>query len=109
MRTRNRRLLALGLLAGLACLSFLLFLWLTTPAKSPINWEAYAAIHEGMTEQQVAALLGGPPGNYATDRRLVTGFPHAQGGREWLSDALAVYVWFDAEGTVIAKSARAVG
>src|SRR5262249_44853555 len=60
----HRRWLLLGLGAGtLLGAVFGVFVWITFPPTG-VNWENYERIHQGMTRQQLEAILGCPPGNY---------------------------------------------
>jgi hypothetical protein len=74
---RKRLLLSLGLL-GLVLLGGYLLLWLTAPRHrvSQLGWQQ---IEAGMTQEEVERVLGGPPGDYASQpydlmrRQLVPG------------------------------------
>ncbi|HYT90030.1 MAG TPA: hypothetical protein VEL76_15090 [Gemmataceae bacterium] len=72
-------------------------------------------LRAGMTLQEVENLLGGPSGNYSRipdeEAGLWTIDPNRPDlnrqffiGREvWIGDAVAVAVWFDAQGRVVRK------
>src|SRR5262249_31624007 len=81
--------------------------WLATP-RHRISLNSSVEIQHGMTLEQVEAILGVPPGNYATQeefRRMGGGqtWHQTTGGRcrcaEWVSDELAIWVYFDPDGT----------
>jgi hypothetical protein len=59
------RKLLIGLLAS-ALLLFGAVLPLVLPWHCPVNRAACERIEEGMTQEEVYAILGGPPGNYRT-------------------------------------------
>jgi hypothetical protein len=86
-------------------------LWfLTKPRPHQINQVGFDQITEGMTQQEVEEVLGGPPGDY-TDRRWVLlvsydnpMFFRALARREdWLSDDGSVCVAFDEGSRVVEK------
>ena len=84
---------------------------LATGPRGRSTWDAYAAVSDGMTEPEVAALMGGPPGasnsgpvdfcvamtadEFAAFRRLTT--------RQWVNDHALIWVGFDADGRVAKK------
>lgn len=69
MTKRTRRLLVLSALA-LLVVGGSAFLRLRSLSNSPINVENFNRIQEGMTQAEVEAILGGPPGSY-TKRPVV--------------------------------------
>jgi hypothetical protein len=111
------RLLALGILVlMLSCLPLLL-LW-----RSPCRWElAYSKIKLGMTEQEVVAAVGLPPGYYEGEvprplsmSRWVKPPPLRQSGisyeeldnggldlRAWVGRDYVVWVAFDRQGRAV--------
>jgi hypothetical protein len=116
---RERVLLALILLTGLA-----LGCALVSRALPPrFTEEKAAGIHEGMTEEEVVAVLGKPAGYYASsDAGWVgcglpdfwmtpEGYPLPDGTiiRGWVSDAGAVCVCFGEDGRVSRSSWVPVG
>ena len=82
---RSRRTVFM-LAAGLIVLLIPSLLLPTSRPKSAINQENFDRIQVGMTEDEVEAILGGPPGNY-TDRRYPMSYT---GGsllyRSWIGD-----------------------
>jgi hypothetical protein len=42
------------------------FMALMMPRQCPVTHEAYSLVKEGMTQSEVHAILGGPPGDYRT-------------------------------------------
>jgi hypothetical protein len=78
------------------------------------NRADYERIREGMTEAEVEAVLGVPPGNYCSDyygRYTIWDQVEAHytdtticDGRKWFSDTGFVVVYFRAPGAVVAKS-----
>src|SRR5262249_59202506 len=81
--------------------------WLAQPAHR-INRAAYELLREGMTQAEVEAIFGVPPGDYASvdlfvapaDRYL---FPREFRAQEWLSDEGCVGIAFRPDGTVAVK------
>src|SRR4051812_38837246 len=97
MRTR------LGILAAVALLLLLAgaLVPVAFPRPSPVSKAACARIEEGMSLAEVEAILGGPPGDYAT--RPILPWPSAlpddspQVG-EWQGDEVVVQLGFHAGG-----------
>jgi hypothetical protein len=89
-------------------------IWLLLPRPSAINAENAAKIQQGMTLDEVEAILGGPPRFDATGRvsYCLTGIP---GGRpltpnlrEWTSNEVLVMVWLGPDNRVERRVAIAV-
>lgn len=59
-----RKTLLASLAVTLLLVGFLLSLLL--PRHCPVNWVACKRIEVGMTQAEVEAILGGPPGDYRT-------------------------------------------
>ncbi|MFO0845374.1 MAG: hypothetical protein U0797_23825 [Gemmataceae bacterium] len=59
-----RKLLVALLAVALVLIGF--FMSLAMPRHCPVNHEAFGRIKEGMTQAEVHAILGGPPGDYRT-------------------------------------------
>jgi hypothetical protein len=62
------------LLIGLVAVALLLagvLMALATPPHCPVSRAASERVEPGMTEEQVHATLGGPPGDYRTGPRLI--------------------------------------
>lgn len=87
-----------------------MFLWSTSPAHR-IHWSAFQRIEDGMTFDEVVAILGVSPGDYTTapvriyasgelrlGRQVFERIEAAHGQRGWVSDAGAIAVSFDANG-----------
>lgn len=79
------------------------------PRPSAITRENEARVHEGMTRDELAAILGGPPRDESTGPTDCdpNGLTHAPGRpappsvrtiSEWISDELMIRVAFDADG-----------
>jgi hypothetical protein len=75
------------------------------------TWDAFAAVSDGMTEPEVAALLGGPPGAYnagpvdfcvAMTADEFAAFDRLT-KRQWVTDDALIWVGFDADGRVAKK------
>jgi hypothetical protein len=120
---RTRRLLLACLPAAAVALA--VGAWLLWP-RTAITRENAAKIHKGMTRAEVKAILGGPPRDESSgpvdldepddgipdlirDARLrqwIDGALRAhfdpEGGERaaWQSNQVAVYIWWDAAGTV---------
>jgi hypothetical protein len=102
--TRSRPLLIVGAvgLLGLVGLSVVAFRE-RGPGVTPANYER---IRDGMTEQEVEALLGGPAtgtrtaplaGSYVPEEFEAAGVERL---REWVGDGTYVFVGFDKAGAV---------
>jgi SmpA / OmlA family len=111
--TRWRCLLALFVLV-------LLFAGITLlTSGSRINEKTYEQIEVGMTEEQVQAILGCPPGNYSMHGTTWLGsgpriyWLHPEGSssqfepdvvsKAWITDDLLIGVYFDRDGRVDRK------
>jgi hypothetical protein len=89
-----RKLLLVLLAVALMLLGALLPL--LVPRHCPVNRAAYHRIKEGMTQKEVEATLGGPPGDYRT--RPVCADIGSGGGISWdmwFGDEGDVWVWLD--------------
>jgi hypothetical protein len=66
----------------------------------PVSHERYERIREGMTVEEVEAVIGVPPGNYETrrHRRITYAFPWSDS--IWRGDEGAIAVRFDGSGRV---------
>ena len=95
---RRRKLLKLvGLLACCALAGLLYFR--TTAGVSPVHWENVNAIKVGMTRAEVEALLGAPPGVYATGSlRTAPCPPSKHPWTLWIGQDQATCVAFDEKG-----------
>jgi hypothetical protein len=83
-------------------------LWWLAPAPHRINRAGFEQIREGLTQAEVEAILGVPPGDYSTvDLRVAPAdryvFPPELRAQEWLSDDGCVGIGFGPDGTVAAK------
>jgi hypothetical protein len=80
--------------------------------RDRLTWDSYAAIHDGMTEPEVEAVLGGPAGDRSTYR---TDFCIAMTAEEheafrsklvtktWVNDDALIWVGLDGDGQVARK------
>ena len=98
---RKRVCLLIGVLA-LLIIAGILFFW----PRNRITQANLERIREGMTKEEVIAILG-PPGNYETVTREWAGaravrFPGKQ--ENWYTDDLGVFVSFDNNGKVLEKA-----
>jgi hypothetical protein len=94
-------------LAGLAVVIAAGMVLVLPPSESlpPPQWpgvtpENFGRIKIGMSRRDVAALLGGPPGNYSTVPVKVrrTGSKQGMSDDRWIGDRAAIDVWFCATG-----------
>jgi hypothetical protein len=119
---QTRRWRRFGLVAGgaLALAAGLFAFWLGTPG-SKLRPQNLAAVRPGMTRQQVADLLGGPPGDFGSfpdgpvdsgdgSVRQLFAEPTARPvtAENWVDDRASITVFFDDEGRVVAASQAAV-
>jgi hypothetical protein len=102
--TKRRRwlLLSVAFLAMVGVVGYLA-LWLSSP-RPRINGESIKLIKVGMTQEEVEAILGVPPGNYSSGP--ICFFP--PGGLTprtelWIGEESAVHVSFDASRKVVSK------
>lgn len=119
---RKRLLLILGCLASVLLAGYVT-LRLTAP-RHRITGENIEAIREGMTEEEVEAILGAPAGDYSSKQtggqfpeieiiiiphrrsrpewKIITGpdLVKSRGGKYWVGEATGVWVRFDEAGQV---------
>jgi hypothetical protein len=100
--TKRRLLLTVGFLAMVAVMGWLA-LWLNSP-RHRINEDTVKLIKNGMTQGDVEAIFGIPPGHYTDggfyfDHSLHN--PPTQDRKEWVGKDVAVDVFFDASGKVL--------
>jgi hypothetical protein len=72
--------------------------------KPKIDERTYQSIQNGMTSEQVEALIGGPPGDYGSGE--VTGGDFVVQGTEakkWLGERIGFVIYFSNDDTVAAK------
>lgn len=95
----------------LALLATSFALW-RQPAAHRINQESFGKIKKGMTQAEVAEILGVLPGNYSRhETPEVSLFVHDFSGNDWtglrvqtwMSEELWIDVGFSEEGLVLAK------
>jgi hypothetical protein len=107
-RRRWRR----GLLLVGVALVFLSALWLVIragwPRASIVNRQSFDQIKNGMTEAEVIALFGVPPGDYASGTSMYTlvgrvAVPEEVRSSDWTSDEAAIEIAFDRNGRVVSK------
>ncbi len=102
--SRNRSLVVLlvalgGILAGLGGWA------LTRCSRAPFTEDIAGHIHPGMTEAEVVAILGCPPGNYSGGRACCVAnsvrpfWINPQGGTSWLGDGVEKG-WIGGEGAI---------
>jgi hypothetical protein len=116
VRQRRRFLICLVLLVGLAVVSLTMVMWLTAP-KGNINANSFKAINGEMTEEQVEALLGVPPGDYRTVEHVGRGQitlascvptyddeQKPKTSREWQGNEGSITVTFDQYGRAMSKA-----
>jgi hypothetical protein len=122
MKPRRRNLLVALAIAGVGLGVGAAWMGLA-PLQPRINEDAYEQIRAGMTQTDVEALLGAPPGDYCSDELTAAFsrviciksrvFEHDADGREvtWGADGASLTVCFSACGTVAAKhyAVRTVG
>jgi hypothetical protein len=77
---KKRLLVKIGLLAALALLGFVAYLWWTTPT-SGINWATANRMQIGMTQDEVIGIIG----EYPTVYKIACGPAPTQAGYEWHS------------------------
>src|SRR4051812_21014952 len=106
MSSRRRRLLVgLALLVAVGLVGAGAVAGLTPWVR--IDEETFQRIKRGMSRAEAEALLGGPPGDYATGR-VTTIRPFWTDRlfidlQVWSGDAGKMYVWFDSVGVCDAK------
>ena len=115
----RRRLLVVGALALLG-LAGVLLAWLTPRPGAGITQENSERIREGMTEQEVEAVLGCPAGNYRGPESVLQerGIPlwvsvdgDCEDGPQlklWVGPRFAVHVLVDCRGRVVQSSGHEV-
>jgi hypothetical protein len=112
-RLRSRRFWAVALVValGAALLAWFALIW---PSGRALNVAGFDQLREGMTQAEVEALLGGPPGDYGRHRSgesLMTeeGYISPPGSFEqlWYDDGHRFEVYFDAGGKVVGFHKRA--
>lgn len=102
---KERLLLILLCIGCLALVSFYVCIWLSGPGHQ-ITEERFARIKAGMTEKEVESILGVPPGDYETKKRMplptrdlfVPTVPCET--KVWEGNGLIITIWFDAGGKV---------
>ena len=107
MTKRRRLLLGTSLVATLVVVGVMV-LWLAAP-KHRINEESFKLIREGMTQQEVEAILRVPPGDYSNGGFVVR-VEFANNGyslmddkdqkKFWTDNDLQIMVNFDPSGKV---------
>jgi hypothetical protein len=108
---RKRVLFLAGCVAAVLVASYLALRW--AAPRHHINKEGFDAIRVGMSEQEVEAILGGPPGDYSATGAVPCPAAYASSGtlldrgvedlRSWVGDDAAINVAFDAGGLVVWK------
>ena len=108
---KKRNLLRLALLAFVALAGWLFLWWWSTP-NLRLNRETFEQIHSGMTEQEIALVIGGPPTNQGTHQSMylwrtiqnrfditaVKGPGTMREWKAWIGNGVGIYVGFDETG-----------
>jgi hypothetical protein len=69
------------------------------PRRPQVSREQFEKIKEGMSREEVEAIIGGPPGDYTTGQYYVVAItPTYVGGESWVGDGGLIRVWFDETG-----------
>jgi hypothetical protein len=106
---RRRLLLCVGVVA---CLGLAVggFVWLTLPPPG-VTRENYERIREGMSQADVEAVLGVPPGAYGrggiaeiASSNSILVFDPSWRTECWAGDTISIQVSFDTDGRVAWKS-----
>ena len=87
-------------------------IWVVVQPNHAITGHGFSQIHRGMTEEEVEAALGVPPGNY-TGEHVTTLYQNGEndfiagwelrkveGGKEWIGNHMSIYVRYDEHGRV---------
>lgn len=93
----NRRLVFLAICLALVCLTLFVIVRMDA-RKDRITWKNIERIQIGMTEAEVEAIFGVPPGNYNATELFVTDDHDPR--RIWIGDGPGVALRFDADGRV---------
>jgi hypothetical protein len=110
--TKKRLLLILdGVVLAVAVIAVVvLLLWPENPRLARgrlISWEHYEQIKKGMSQDEVEAILGGPPGDFSTNLRFfirLDGFDAKPSWERWTGDEACIEVHFGEDGKVEGKS-----
>jgi outer membrane protein assembly factor BamE (lipoprotein component of BamABCDE complex) len=107
-RRRHRRLIVVIL----ACLLLAVCVLLLFSRRQQVNSEAFNAIQDGMTEEEVEAILGSPAGEYTvlipwlrpkvTYQKLRD--TRGANTKYWAGETAVITITFDRDGKVHAKS-----
>jgi hypothetical protein len=107
-RGKKWLLLSCLLVSGAAAIGLVLVV-LSRPAAGPgVTWRNYSAIRYGTTQQEVEAVLGGPP---------VEKVPYPEGAKDsvpsvavarWPGENLTIEVYFSADGRVVRLGSRRI-
>jgi hypothetical protein len=107
----RKRALAALIAVGLGVAGVAFWVW-PDQTDGGISRGGFERIQDGMTQAEVEAILGGPPGDYSAAYVVYGGAmfviaPHGHGPacREelWKEDGVAVVVYFGPDGTVADK------
>jgi len=101
----NRRLVWISFLLALLALAVVLFV----SADDPVGRASYNKIKEGMSREDVLAIIGLPPGNHSTDFYMAVSVERTSESREgeivwWVSNTGMIEVGFDDQEKVRWKS-----
>jgi outer membrane protein assembly factor BamE (lipoprotein component of BamABCDE complex) len=86
------------IVAAIACLT----IWLTVPTHR-INKESLKLIREGMSQEEIAAILGAPPDSLKSDRnleweRICQKIDPGYRVEQWVGEDIVITVVFDPAG-----------
>jgi hypothetical protein len=85
-------------------------LWLLAPRRvCPVTATSTALVQRGMSRQEVAEILGGPPGDYRIGSRSLTveiglDVPPPNTLQQWRGDEGLAFIEFDGDGRVVNAS-----
>jgi outer membrane protein assembly factor BamE (lipoprotein component of BamABCDE complex) len=96
---KRKWLLRLAGLALIAVVGLWLIAWWLAP-ENRMSWETFEQIEVGMSEDEVIAILGVPPGTHTTRRNV--NFHLEPGEKGWHGDYELIIVEF-ADGKVVRK------
>jgi hypothetical protein len=110
MRKRTRRLVGL-LVCGVAAVAATVWF---SGRPAGINRNGYSLIREGMTLEDVSAILGKLPGDYTTTEREQAGIVEPEvkwwqhdhqcfSGENWIADYGSIWVGFSEDGKAVGK------
>ncbi len=81
--------------------------WRALP-KSSLSPDRFAAVKVGMTEAEVEAVLGAPPGDYSSGGLTTFTVMNHPNNKSWLGPEQGITVFFDNVGRVVDKTTYSV-